>query len=219
MELNELKFFLNNSSLYKDKPVDSSNYLIIREKKNILKMFSKYFNKKISYIDKLFLNTRCNFGNCLMILNKILFFCEIIRCKNIILNKNIYWFIKKSITIQKINLSISTKKYKKFNKNSLLIYGSFKIYFYKFIFKPEIRIHWLRDEILSNIPKIAINHNDLYIHIRNGDIFNPVTAHGDYAQPPLCFYRSILKNFKFRKIYIIAWDKNNLLVKKITLLY
>ena len=215
MELNELEYFLKYSSLYKDKPVDSTNYIIIREKKNILEMFSNYFHKKISYIDTLFLNTRCNFGNCLMILNKILFLCEIIQCKNIILNKNIYWFIKNNITIQKINLSISSNINTKFKKKSLLIYSSFEIYFYMFIFKPEIRIHLLRDEILRNIPKITINHNDLYIHIRSGDIFKKVLTHRNYAQPPLCFYRNILNNFKFRKIYIIALNNNNLLVEKL----
>ena len=138
-----------------------------------------------------------------MILNKILFICEIIQCKNIILNENTYWFIKNNITIQNINLSTSANKHKNFNGNSSLIYDSFKIYFYMFIFKPEIRINFLRDEILSNIPKITTNHNDLYIHIRSGNIFNGIRVHRSYTQPPLCFYRNILKNFNLGKYILL----------------
>ena len=46
------------------------------------------------------------------------------------------------------------------------------------------------------------------IHIRSGDIFkNYINKH--YSQPPLCFYQKILKNFKFKKIYIVAINDNN----------
>jgi hypothetical protein len=215
MELNELNFYLNKFLLYKEKPFNSTDYLIIKEKEYILKKFSYYFNKTISYIDTIVLNTKCKFGNCLIILNKILFICEIIQCKNIILNENIYWFIKNNITIQNINLSISANKHNNFNNISSSIYDGSKFYFYMFTFKPEIRINFLRDEILSNIPKITTNQNDLFIHIRSGNIFNGIRIHRNYAQPPLCFYRNILKNFKFRKIYIIACNRNNPLINKL----
>ena len=33
--------------------------------------------------------------------------------------------------------------------------------------------------------------------------------HKDYSQPPLCFYKKIVTNYKFNNIYIIASDTNN----------
>ena len=72
----------------------------------------------------------------------------------------------------------------------------------------------IKNEIKKNLPKVEINPNDLYIHIRSGDIFNP-GHHPDYAQPPLCFYQNIINNFEFRNIYIIAENKNNPVIDKI----
>ena len=62
------------------------------------------------------------------------------------------------------------------------------------------------------------HENDLYIHIRSGDIFIP-QPHSPYVQPPLCFYNDILTNFKFRNIYIISKDTSNPLIKKLLKLY
>ena len=153
-ELSELKYYFS-FLLHKDKPINSS--LIMREKNYILKLFSKYFNKTISE-NTFILNTRCNFGNCLIILNKVLFICEIIGCKNIILNKDIYWFIKRNITITNNNLLISVNQHENYNNNSSIIFNSFAIYYLIFTFRPEIRIHYLREEILRNIPTIAVNN-------------------------------------------------------------
>ena len=212
-ELSELKYYFR-FLLYKEKPINSTDNLIMTEKSLILKSFYNYFNKTISE-NTFILNTRCNFGNCLIILNKVLFFCEIIGCKNIIINKDIYWFIKRNITINNINLLISANQHENYNNISFIIFNSFAIYYYLFTFKPGIRIHFLRDEILHNIPTIAINPKDLFIHIRSGDIFNPRRTHKNYNQPPLCFYRNIIKYFVFRKIYIIASNKNNPLIEKL----
>lgn len=52
------------------------------------------------------------------------------------------------------------------------------------------------------------------MHIRSGDIFS-TWIHRPYAQPPLCFYKAILKNFKFNKIYIIAENNNNPIIDKL----
>ena len=68
----------------------------------------------------------------------------------------------------------------------------------------------MKNEIKKNLPKIYINPEDLFIHIRSGDIFKYKANNAmNYAQPPLCFYQSILNNFKFRNIYILAIDKSN----------
>ena len=215
MKLNEeIYYYVNKFSLLKEKPNYSSTNLFIKEKNDILMAFSKYFNKTLLFINTIILNTICNFGNCLILLNKLLFYCEIIGCKNIVLNKDFYWFIKNNITIKELNLSISVNEYKNYNKNSSLIYDSFDLLYFSFNFKPEIRITYLRDEILCNIPHIDINENDLYIHIRSGNVFNHST-HINYPQPPLCFYRNILNYFKFRQIYIIAKDTRNPIINKL----
>ena len=214
-KLDEIRYFSNYFSKLKNKPSNSTDDLIIKERKDILKMFSKKLNDNLTFIDTIYLNTVCNFGNCLCILNKILFYCEIVGCHNIILNHSIYWFINNTITIQTNNLSISVSEHNYFNNSSsLLVYNSCDIYYSFFNLKPEIRIHFLRDEIIHNIPKIIINHTDLYIHIRSGDIFYHNTSFL-YSQPPLCFYRNILNNFKFRNIYLIAYNKKNPLIKKL----
>jgi hypothetical protein len=60
-----------------------------------------------------------------------------------------------------------------------------------------------------------ITHNkDLYIHLRGGDIF-ALNPHRPYAQPPLCFYKNILANFRFRYIHIISKDTRNPILLKL----
>ena len=72
------------------------------------------------------------------------------------------------------------------------------------------RFHILREEILNNLPKVNVHPNDLYIYIRGGDVFQIINRPClGYAQPPLCFYRSILNKFNFRGIRIISKDKLN----------
>ena len=82
--------------------------------------------------------------------------------------------------------------------------------FYHFVYKlkTDIRIHYLRDEILKNLPKVILSADNLYIHVRSGDIFS-YRPNRDYAQLPLCFYIKILNNFNFKKIVIISEGKNN----------
>ena len=69
--------------------------------------------------------------------------------------------------------------------------------------------------IKKNLPKIELNTNDLFIHIRSGDIFDYKfhNQNANYAQPPLCFYKSVLNNFKFNKIFIISEDKKNPIIE------
>ena len=86
--------------------------------------------------------------------------------------------------------------------------------FYSFFYiKPEIRINLIRNEILRNLQIINVNKEDLYIHIRSGDIF--FYAHSPYAQPPFCFYKAILNKHKYKNVYLIAQDKNNPIIDKI----
>ena len=201
-KLKELNYYLNNYEILVKKP-NITNNLLLEEKKSIIKLLSN--NQNLTYINTIFLNKTCNFGNCIVFLNKLIFYCEIIGCKFIVLNKDIYWFIKNNITIN--NISISVDDDRNYNNTTSLIYDSWDMFFSFFKIKPEIRSNYLRKEILLNLPKMVTNEKDLYIHIRSGDIF--ISPHRPYAQPPLCFYSNILKNFKFQKIYLITEDTRN----------
>ena len=64
-----------------------------------------------------------------------------------------------------------------------------------------------------NLPSVIIAPNDLYIYIRCGNIFR--IAYPLYSQPPFCFYQSVLNNFKFGKIYIIAGCDDSPMIKKL----
>ena len=150
----------------------------------------------------------------IVFLNKLIFYCEIIGCKNIVLNKHIYWFIKNNIIINNISISVDKYKKKKYNSPTSIIYNSFNIFFSFFKIKPKIRSNYFRNEILLNLPKMVTHDKDLYIHIRGGAIFGNA-PHKPYAQPPLCFYNNVLTNFKFRKVYLISIDTRNPITGKL----
>ena len=220
---NYLEMFLN----LKEKPVNLNDSLIIEEKENIFQFISKTINKNVSSFKKIIFSTGANFGNILLCLNKLIFFCEIIGCSEITLQNNAFWFIKNpiflkefNITIDKINdtQTITSENASNFDPN-VIYYNSFDIYFYLYKIKPKIRIHLLKKEIMNNLPRLNISRKDLYIHIRSGDIFTSC-IHEYYAQPPLCFYTSIFynsnfKSFNFNKIYLLSSDKNNPTIEKL----
>ena len=207
--LNEENNFINKYSTLKNL---NDSLFFIKEKKSILIFFSQYAGRNITSVDTIFLATSCNFGNCIVILNKILFYCEILGCKTIILDENIYWYVKNRIFFGRNNISIEVGK--KFENSSSSLYYNSPLIFYAFFYiKPEIRIDLIRNEIIKNLNKVNVNKEDLYIHIRSGDIF--IFAHSPYAQPPFCFYKTILNNYKFNKVYLIAQDKNNPIIEKI----
>jgi hypothetical protein len=97
---------------------------------------------------------------------------------------------------------------------------NFFFYHFNFIALGKVnRFYVFRKEILNNLPKVKINCNDLYIYIRGGDIFRKLSKTSPYyIQPPLCFYKSILNQFIFRKVIIISEDTSNpvisILIKK-----
>ena len=72
----------------------------------------------------------------------------------------------------------------------------------------------MKNQIINNLPKIKSNREELYIHIRSGNIFKSY-FHGLYSQPPFCFYEKVLCKFKFKKVILIAKDTYNPIVKKL----
>ena len=218
------KYFLIEQKVYfqtflKIRNIFDKNNISLLEKNKKQEVFKLLSYHNLSYhngtnitsLDKIFYKGHLRFGNCLVALNKLIFYCEIIECKSIILDKNEFWFIKNKIFIPKINISIETGD---FNESINYYYTSHNLFFSTSIYKPEIRIHLLRKEIISNLPKIKYSKDILYMHVRSGDIFNRI-INRFYSQPPLCFYQSILNNYNFPKIYLISENKNNPIIKKL----
>ena len=192
----------------KRKPINPNDPLIIKEKKELLNQISNFVKRKNFSLEYIYLTGKFRFGNFLITLNNAIFFCEILGCKKIIIENYNNLYIKHKILNKKYNMTIEPLFLNKYIiKNSLVIHIKFFFYYYKYI-KPEIRLNLIKNEILNNLPKLNIHPNDLYIHIRSGDIFqNP--RNNSYSQPPLCFYKKILNKFVFRKVYIITENKNN----------
>jgi hypothetical protein len=89
-------------------------------------------------------------------------------------------------------------------------------FFYSNYLRPERNVELLKYEIVKNLPKVSVNINDLYIYIRSGDIFSvSYCRYHNYVQPPFCFYKKVLNEFKFRKIYLIAQNAKNPVIDKL----
>ena len=198
------KMYLN---LLRAQPLNNNLSLIINEKKNILKLISKCLNKSIESVSSIFMGQNYNLGNQLKLINNAIFYCEILGCKRLILDKKANWFIKNRIIDKKYKMIIEVgEKHDYINKNIMFDYTGFMYFYSKFI-KPEFKISLLKSEILKNIPYVKLNPNYLSIYVRSGDIF--IRPHEYYAQPPLCFYEKIINSFGFKNILIISKDKNN----------
>lgn len=174
-----------------------------KNKKQLLEIISKCLGHNITSIKSIFLSQKIFFGNQIIILNNIIFICEILRCKRIILDKRYFWYIRKKTIDRKRKIIISIGDINDYLNTSTIIDKTYT-FFYKFC---ENRMNVLRKEILRNLPKILVGSDDLYIYIRSGYFGSKYRF--SYFQPPLCYYKTILNNFKFKNIYLIAKDKYN----------
>lgn len=190
--------------------------LINKEKNDLLKFLSENSGKNITKIKRIFLNNNKRFGNQFILFNKVIFFCEILGCKQILLNKKYYWYIKNRIYHRKHKMIIEPSELK-YNDNSKIIDKTFIFFHYANIFKGEFRISLLKNEIIKNLPVLNINITikDLFIYIRSGDIFMKTDPCTYYAQPPYCFYEKILINNNYTKIYLISENKKNPVINRL----
>lgn len=172
--------------------------------------------KKLTYVETLS-GGNGRVGNCLIILNNLINICEKIRCKNIIVPMGLKNVIKKPIFYKNYNITIFPPEY--INRMKVDINLKFRSIFSFHSNEPcKHRLRVIRDEVFSNIPKYSARLNDLYIHIRSGDIFR--RSHNKYyAQPPLCFYKKIINENKYNNIYILSNGHENPVVDKLLKLY
>lgn len=160
---------------------------------NELRSFSKNPNKNISEVNIIYLKESLKFGNSMILLNNLIAYCEVLDIRNVYLNIDMDWPIVDDIFKDRINIYF-VSPYQIDCDDKAVLCPEYKPFYYLAVVKPEIKIDLFKDEVKRNLPVINTDRNDLYIHIRSGDIFKrrPNTV---YAQPPLCFYQKILNNF------------------------
>jgi hypothetical protein len=122
-------------------------------------------------------------------------------------------YIKNKVATDKINIELKQSNQINCQSENTICGHIFFDFFLPLVFKPTARVIILKDEIKRNLPKVNIDENDLYIHIRTGDVFE---KNGNlYSPPPYCFYQKILNNFKFRKIYLMSMDDKSPIIGKL----
>ena len=165
-------------------------------KNKFMTMFSNIKKKPINKIETFFIGYDIPFGNSLININNLIFTCEIVGCNKIILKDHPIILGPRVHCDDDTVLCISIATWDPF--------------FPTFV-KPQVRIRYIRDELINNLPLVKTAPDELYIHIRGGDVFkkNPSTA---YAQPPFCFYEKILDNNKYKNIYILSMDRRNVVL-------
>lgn len=198
---------------------DTNDTTISEAKSKLLGVFSKLSNMSKNIKTIMLYDTDFSyFGNKMIILNNLIYYCEILGFENIYLHPSKSWFLKNVVQNDKINIVIINKSEincEDINILCIKLYSDSAMFIlYQSVFKPEIRINIIKNEIKRNLPNVRLDPNDLYIHIRSGDIFDK-SIQPSYAQPPLCFYQKIMENFKFRKIYIISLNDNNPVINKL----
>ena len=102
---NEQKYYDYFLSL-KKMPKNKNSPIIEKEKKEILENISANIGTFITSLDEIYFNNVNRFGNGLIILNKLIFFCERLGVKKIIINEDNNLYINKTIYDKEYNLSI-----------------------------------------------------------------------------------------------------------------
>lgn len=120
----------------KNNMTNSPNKTLIELEKRIIKIsFQKYF-KNISRVKYIFLRQQYSFGNLLITISRVIFYCQLLGCKKIFIENNKKtWFIKNKIIDKQHKLIILAEKLKNV-KNIGTIFDNTDNFFYysKYIF-------------------------------------------------------------------------------------
>ena len=120
--------------------------------------------KKLKKLGK-YLIQKLHFRNQLILIYKVNFYCQILRCQKIILEKHHNWFIKNTIINKKFKMKIEIAEENNIKEFGTLIDGTSNFFYYSKYKQPVYRVDLLKDEIFKNLPQVSIDINDLYIYI------------------------------------------------------
>lgn len=193
--------------------INNRNQAIALNKEQLLKLISIYVGKNISSVKSIFLSQKTKFENLIMIINNAIFYCEILQCKNVILDKKYYWFIRKKVKYKKNKLIITKGKIDNLEKKNLIIDKTNNLLNLPSFFKIDSKINVIKNEVLANLPKVIVNKNDLFIFIKSNYYLKKSTDF--YIHPPYCFYQTILNNYNFSNVKIISEFRNDPIINKI----
>lgn len=98
-----MKKLYNRSNITKQQ-LNNKKLLIAKEE--LLKYISLTVGKEIKFVKYIFIGNNLRFGNKMFLLYKIIFYCQILRCKKIFLDKKKVWFIKNKIINKKYKMII-----------------------------------------------------------------------------------------------------------------
>ena len=106
-QLDRIKNYLSLKVLLKDENCS----LNLEAKENLKLELEHKFNKNFSLVKNIFIKYTFSFGNQIIGFNNVIFYCEILGIKNIILNaKYNKWYIKNDIITDKIHISFLPRK-------------------------------------------------------------------------------------------------------------
>jgi hypothetical protein len=103
---------------------NKTHTIVSLEKKYLLEFISKSSKKNITFVKYIFIGNSQRFGNIMRTIYKIIFYCKILGCKKIFLDKKKIWFINKKIIDKKYKIIVEpeeTKKIKLFHDYTFLI--------------------------------------------------------------------------------------------------
>ena len=119
----------------------------------------------------------------------------------------------KTIALNKEQLLIMNGNIHNFEGSNLIIDKTYNLLNLSSFFKIDIKINIIKKEILSNLPKVITNKNEIYIYIKSQYFFQK--SNNLYIHPPYCFYQNILNNNNISNVKIISEYKNDPVVSKI----
>ena len=213
-ELNEDINIANDYLNFPEYKEDNNSVYNIEIKEKFIQEILKRYGKDLRKVKIIVVLNSVFFGNHMIGLSNIIYYCEILGIKNLYLNSKYDFFIKNDIITDKIHILIKSIDTLNCSSQDIFCGHIHPDFFYPQGLRPKRRLSILKKEIMNNLPKVQINKNDLYIYIRSGDIFISSIEY-NYTPSPYCFYERIIKSFKFNDIYIISVDDKNPVIGKL----
>lgn len=203
---------INNDSL-----INKSNIDYTDEFFKLKEVQFQIRKKNLTYVDTIS-GGYGKVGNALIMLNNLLNICINIKCANVISPGGLQNLIKKPVFYKDYNITIFPNSFK-INPKFGIELSKKTTFWFGYKNKPHLtRFGIIRDEVINNLPKINTNENELYIHIRSGDIFTK-SINKMYSQPPLCFYQKVINENNYSHIYILSNGNENPVFVKLLEIY